>query len=54
MSLQVNNHFALQKFLKWGGPEWRTSKYLYAISSTQASMHQVKTKLASMNDATPN
>jgi len=42
VQFQVRNHFALMKFMKWAGPDWRTSKYLYAISSTQASIHQVR------------
>ena len=40
--LRVKQAFALEKFMKWGGLEWRTSKYIVAISSTQARIHQVR------------
>ena len=41
-NLKVKQTFALKKFIKWGGPDWRKSKYLHAISSTQARLHQVR------------
>ncbi|VDI46739.1 Hypothetical predicted protein [Mytilus galloprovincialis] len=40
-----NQNFALKKFYKEAGEDWRTSRYVYAISSIQALMFQIKSVL---------
>ena len=35
-----NQYFALQKFRKLAGGDWRNSRYVFAISSIQATLHQ--------------
>lgn len=40
--LVLKQQFALKKFLKEGGPDWRNSKYIYAISSIQAQLFQLQ------------
>lgn len=43
--LVLKQQFALQKFLKEGGPDWRNSKYVYAISSIQAQLFQLQSSV---------
>ena len=40
--LQFKQKFALQKFKTMGGEKWRDSKYVYVISSLQASLFQLR------------
>lgn len=40
--LQYKQEFGLQKFKTMGGEKWRESKYVYVISSLQASLFQLK------------
>ncbi|CAC5373180.1 SLC5A6 [Mytilus coruscus] len=37
-----NQSFALRRFHKEAGDDWRTSRYVYAISSVQAVIYQIK------------
>ena len=41
-SIQLKQNFALTKFKKLAGENWKSSKYVYAISSIQATLHKVK------------
>jgi len=41
-SLHVKQSLALAKFEKEAGSDWRNSKYIYAISSTQAFIYQLR------------
>lgn len=43
--LVLKQRFALKKFLKEGGPDWRNSKYVYAISSIQAQLFQLQSSV---------
>ncbi|KAK3085496.1 hypothetical protein FSP39_004241 [Pinctada imbricata] len=40
--LKNRQEYGLQKFLNLGGTNWRDSKYVYAISSLQASLYQIR------------
>jgi hypothetical protein len=49
-----NQKAALRKFEKEAGDDWRTSKYVYAISSIQAVIYQIRVlvkRLLSTNDS---
>ena len=45
-NIALNQGLALEKLKKLAGEEWRKSKYVYAISSIQPTMYQVKTTIA--------
>lgn len=40
--LYVNQTKHLKRFMKQGGQNWKTTKYVYAISSIQALLHQIR------------
>ena len=41
---------ALKKILKEGGTDWKNSKYVYAISSVQAHMFQIRNVVKKLLD----
>ena len=43
--LKFRQEYGLQKFMSLGGSDWRNSKYIYAISSLQASIFQLKQQI---------
>ena len=52
--LYVKQTLALKKFSKEAGEDWRNSKFVYAISSVQLMIHQIKSlikRLLEANDA---
>ena len=40
--LYMKQNLALKKFMREGGDEWRNSKYVYAISSIQVQLYQIR------------
>ena len=47
--LKVKQSFALERFMKWAGEDWRNGKYAHAISSTQARLYQVRRFICHLN-----
>ena len=44
--LHLNQTFAMNKFFKEAGDDWRNSRLVYAISSVQATIYQIKLLLS--------
>ena len=44
-NIQLKQEMALEKFKKLAGEDWRKSKYIWAISSVKAMVHQIQTAI---------